>query len=218
MMLEKSLQKDLRDREKMSMEETLEKNRDREVDLEVVIRPNAPDRTPSFDLEADPGLDYKDLGLEIVGLTRNPYLDEDPFLADDVNRQKGDQLPEEDPHRGNDHFPEGGQDLYLENEGLCQEEDPGDQSRGREDLCRDLDKEDLYQDPEDLYLDLATDARTRKSINLVADRETGRSLAQSHLESLQSPERGSIRREKLKADRGQRGDLVREIGSKLKKL
>lgn len=211
MMLEKLLQKDLQDLEKMNMVEILEKNQDKEVNLEVVARQNVLDHIPRFALEVDLELDYKDRGQEIVDLILNLFPDEDLFLVEGVNRLKEDQLLEEDLLRENDPFLEEDQDLFLENEDLYREEDPDDQSR-------DLDKEDPYHDLEDHYLDLAIDVKTRKNTNLEVDRETEKNLDRNHLESLRNPEKESIRKEKHKVDQDQKEDLVPEIGNKLIKL
>lgn len=211
MTLEKLLQKDLQDLEKMSMVEILEKNQDKEVNLEVVIHQNVLDHILRFALEVDPELDYKDHGREIVDLILNLFPDEDLFLVEGVNHLKEDQLLEEDLLRENDPFLEEDQDLFLENEDLYREEDPGDQSR-------DLDKEDLYHDLEDHYLDLAIDVKIRKSTNLEVDRETEKNLDRNHLESLRNPEKENIQREKHKVDQDQKEDLVPEIGNKLIKL
>lgn len=221
------MQKDLQDLGKMSMEEILEKNRDKEVGLGVVVHPNVLDHIPSSAPEADPELDYKGRGPEIVDLIPNLSLGGDLFRVEDVNRRREDQLLEEGLLQGNDPFLEGDRDLFLENGDRdlflengdpYQEEDPEDRSLDQEGLCQDLDKEDLYQDPEDLYLDLAIGAKTRKSTNLEVDQETERSLVQNHLESRRNLGKGNIQREKHKVDQDQKEGLVLGIGNKLTKL
>ena len=208
------MRKGLRDQEKMNMEGILERNRDREVDLEAV-HPNVPDHIRNYDPEVDPEQDCKDPGQEIVDHTRNLFPEEDPFPEGDVNRPKGDQLPERDLLQENDPFLEEDPDQFPGKRDLCQEGDPEDQSQGLEDPFQDPDREDLYQDPEDPYLDPATDVRIRKNINLEVDQGIERDPGQSHPENLQNRKKGSIRSERRKVDQDRKEDLVPEIGSKL---
>lgn len=207
------MRKDLQDLERMNMEGTLEKNQDKGVDLEVSVQ-NVLDHTRNYDPEADPEPEFKDLGPEIVDLIRNPFLGEDLCLEEDVSRRKEGQHPEEDLHLGKDHFLEEDRDLFLANEDLYQEEDPGDQFQGLEDRYQDHDREDLYQDPEGHCLDLVIDVKIRKSTNLVVGRRIGSDLGQNHLGNLRNREKGSFRKERLKVDQDLEEDLVLEIGNK----